>query len=223
VVVAAEYAGVVRTCLLAYKERGRRDLARPLAAALAAAVAERVDGPLWFVPIPSADAVARRRGGQHVERLARLTARILRRRGVAVRVAPILALAVDRPDNAELTAAERGLAAAGKYVARPGRARPSRSTRMVIVDDLVTTGNTVAAAAAALRVVGLSVAGAAAVAGTQRRTVCYTHSNNALRSVAVRSTCPASSSGLQWSVAREPGTSRADQDSHGVSAPTRLG
>jgi len=82
VVVAADYAGVVRDCLLAYKERGRRDLARPLAVALAAAVVELDGGPMWLVPIPSASAVARRRGGQHVERLARHAARALRRRGV---------------------------------------------------------------------------------------------------------------------------------------------
>jgi hypothetical protein len=79
VVVAADYAGVVRTCLLAYKERGRRDLTRPLAVALAAAVAEFGHGPVWLISIPSADAVARRRGGQHVERLARHAVRILRR------------------------------------------------------------------------------------------------------------------------------------------------
>ncbi len=175
---------------------------------------------MWLVPIPSAAAVARSRGGQHVQRLARRAARILRRRGVSVRVAPVLALASGRPDTAELTAAERGLAAAGKFVTRPQRVRRFRSTRVVIVDDLVTTGNTVAAAAAALRVAGLPVAGAAAIAGTQRKIPWYTHSNSALRSVAVRSAYTGGSPGLRRSVTRRPGTSPvADQDISGVSAP----
>jgi len=56
----------------------------------------------------------------------------------------------------------------------------------MIVDDLVTTGNTVAAAAAALRAADLRVAGAAAIAGTQRKNPWRTESNGALRSVAVR-------------------------------------
>jgi predicted amidophosphoribosyltransferase len=167
--VACAYAGPARALLLAYKERGRRDLARPLSVALAAAVSELGSGPLWLVPIPSAAAAARRRGGQHVERLAAHAARILRRRGDAVQVAPLLALVADTPDTAELTAAERGVAALGKFAVRRWCDDPPGATRVVIVDDLVTTGNTVAAAAAALRGAGLPVAGAAAIAGTQRR------------------------------------------------------
>ena len=185
--VVAAYAGVARSCLLAYKERGRRDLARPLAVALAVAICEFGDGPMWLVPIPSAGAVARRRGGQHVERLARHAARILRRRGVDVRVVPVLALTCDQLDSTELTAAERGIAAAGKFRARP---IPSRSTPVMIVDDVITTGNTVAAAAAALREAGLRVAGAAAIAATQRKNPSRTQSNTALRSVVVRSDHP---------------------------------
>jgi len=97
----------------------------------------------------------------------------------------VLGLTTDGPDSAELTAAERRTAAAGKFVARPQRVRLSRSTKVVIVDDLVTTGNTVATAAATLRGVGLPVAGAAAVAGTRRTFPRYTRSNAALRSVPV--------------------------------------
>ena len=142
---------VARSCLLAYKERGRRDLARPLAVALAAAIGELGDGPIWLVPVPPRAPWPVAAAASMSSGWPRHAARILRRRGVAVRVVPVLALTADRPDATELTAAERGIAAVGKFVARPVRVRPLRSTRVMIVDDLVTTGNTVAAAAAALR------------------------------------------------------------------------
>ena len=170
--VAGAYAGPVRASLLAYKERGRRDLGGVLSAALAGAVADLVrtaPRPLVLVPVPSVAAAARARGGQHVQRLADGAARTLRRRGIPARVAPILAVTADRPDTAGLSAIERGLAAVGKYGLRRGwSAALPRSGRVVIVDDLVTTGNTMAAAAAALRDAGVRVAGGAAVAGTQR-------------------------------------------------------
>jgi predicted amidophosphoribosyltransferase len=141
-IVAGAYAGPVRASLLAYKERGRRDLGGVLSAALAGAAADLVrtaPRPLVLVPVPSVAAAARARGGQHVQRLADGAARTLRRRGIPARVAPILAVTADRPDTAGLSAIERGLAAVGKYGLRRGwSAALPRSGRVVIVDDLVT-------------------------------------------------------------------------------------
>ena len=73
---AARYEGPVRAALLAYKERGRRDLAPALAELLARAVvasrlADPYAGGLVLVPAPSAHAAAAARGGDHVARLAR--------------------------------------------------------------------------------------------------------------------------------------------------------
>jgi len=174
--VAGPYAGAARACLLAYKERGRRDLAGVLAAALAAAVLELLGGerqPVWLVPVPSAARVARLRGGQHVQRLAAGAAGILGRAGVPAAVVPALRLSSGRPDSAALGAAERGVMSAGKFTADLHRSPAPRApvvcaARVLIVDDLVTTGSTIADAARALRAVGLRVGGAAAVAGTQR-------------------------------------------------------
>ncbi|MGA8516649.1 MAG: ComF family protein, partial [Pseudonocardiaceae bacterium] len=67
------YRGRLRTALLAYKERGRRDLAGPLGTALASALLalpipqRRGSGGFWLVPVPSRRVAAARRGGQHME------------------------------------------------------------------------------------------------------------------------------------------------------------
>src|SRR3954447_18326767 len=71
---AGEYADDLRTALIAYKERGRRQLANQLAGYLADAVdcAVRATGSLRpvLVPVPSSRPAARARGGDHVARLA---------------------------------------------------------------------------------------------------------------------------------------------------------
>src|SRR5690348_8842370 len=78
------YHGRLRAAILAYKERGRRDLANPLGAALAAALLQIRSlhpdcgsGTVWLVPVPSRNAAAGRRGGQHVALLARRAAAAL--------------------------------------------------------------------------------------------------------------------------------------------------
>ncbi|MGB6163401.1 MAG: ComF family protein, partial [Pseudonocardiaceae bacterium] len=74
------YRGRLRGALLAYKERGRRDLAGPLGSALAGALlrlkltAGPGSGGMWLVPVPSRRSAAARRGGPHVELLARRAA-----------------------------------------------------------------------------------------------------------------------------------------------------
>src|SRR5438445_8387688 len=61
---AAVYDAAVRSALLAYKERGRRDLARPLAELLARSVGAALaagrspPGRVVLVPVPSARSVA---------------------------------------------------------------------------------------------------------------------------------------------------------------------
>ena len=69
VLAAGRYTGPLRTALLRYKERGRRDLAGPLAELLAAPLrraARRAGAETWLVPAPSRPAAARARGGDHV-------------------------------------------------------------------------------------------------------------------------------------------------------------
>lgn len=165
---AAAYDGALRTALLAYKERGRRDLAAPLGALLGraarAALAERgppAAGGVVLVPVPSARAAAAARGGDHVLRLARYAAADC---GVRlVRGALTLTRAVR--DSAGLNPAERGSNMAGAIAARPAPA----GLAAIIVDDIVTTGSTLREARRALLSAGWPVLGAAVVAATQRR------------------------------------------------------
>ncbi len=153
---ASAYDGAVRTALLAYKERGRRDLAPPLRRLLAAAI-DALDRPdAVLVPVPSAAAARRARGGDHVARLLP--------RGRRARNALRLARAVR--DSAGLDIEAR---AANLAMALRGAAPPWPGAAAVVVDDIVTSGATLTEAVRALRAAGWTVSGAAVVAATQRR------------------------------------------------------
>ncbi|MGC4805036.1 ComF family protein [Micromonospora sp. DT233] len=173
-VALGPYGGVLREALLAYKERGRHGLARPLGGLLAEVVAEAVGGPrpVLLVPVPDTAAAARARYGDHLGRLARHAAVRLRRAGWPVRVSRPLR-ASPRPDSTTLDQAARARAAQGAFRARPGaagRPRPGAATPVVVLlDDIVTTGVTLAAAARVLRGAGLPPTVAAVLAATRKR------------------------------------------------------
>ncbi|WP_299034451.1 ComF family protein [uncultured Pseudokineococcus sp.] len=175
---AARYDGAPRRLLLAWKERGRHDLSPVLADALrrageGAVLAAVRDGDgaetLALVPVPSTRAAVRARGDDLVADLARRWARSLRHRGVRVRVEPVLALRAGAGDQVGRTATERAAARRG---ALHLRGRPP--ARCLLVDDVVTTGSTLAEAARVLSGVGTRVLGGAVVLaapppGTARR------------------------------------------------------
>ncbi|TAM90874.1 MAG: ComF family protein [Jatrophihabitans sp.] len=152
---AGAYAGGLRTALLAYKERGRRELALPLGMLLATALPPEPGGCV-LVPVPSRPAAARARGGDHVLRLARVAAR---ESGMPVRPALRLGRAV--ADSARLTRAQRRSNLAGAMAAEP-----APGATALVIDDIVTTGATLREAVRALRAAGWPVAGAAVVAAT---------------------------------------------------------
>ena len=152
------YRGRLRTTLLAYKERGRRDLAGPLGSALAAALLQlpvRGSG-VWLVPVPSRRVAAGRRGGQHVTLLAERAAASLAGAGVAAAVAPALRVGPGVRDSVGLAAAARQANLAGRVLPRRAGLPPA-GTAVVLIDDVVTTGTTAAACAAALLRTGVEV------------------------------------------------------------------
>jgi predicted amidophosphoribosyltransferase len=167
----AAYDGIVRAALLAHKERGRLALSRPLGRALAGAVGalELPPGPVLLVPVPSAPREVRRRGHDHARRLARAAAAALREAGVDARAASLLGHGRRVADQAGLDAAARQTNLGGALQVRGvGDGRLDR-VPVVVVDDVVTTGATVAEAARALSAAGAQLYGAATVAATVRR------------------------------------------------------
>ncbi|HEX5495207.1 MAG TPA: phosphoribosyltransferase family protein [Mycobacteriales bacterium] len=166
---AATYAGAARAAVLAYKERGRRDLAPALGTALGSA-AWRAAGrgrAVWLVPVPSRRSVARARGGDHVLRLARVAAGHLGRHGLSAEAHPALGMAGRPRDSVGLGARERAVNLSGAFRVTTQRAGPPGAV-LVLVDDVATTGSTLSEAARTLSAAGLPVVGAAVVAATPR-------------------------------------------------------
>jgi predicted amidophosphoribosyltransferase len=126
-----------------------------------------------LIPVPATATAVRRRYGDHMTRLARRAAGRLRAQGWPAGVAYPLR-ARPRPDSAGLSRAERERLAAHAFVAVPRRVAAVRravaaGATPVLVDDVVTTGLTLAAAARRLYASGLPVPLAAAIAATPRR------------------------------------------------------
>ncbi|MFE6691125.1 ComF family protein [Streptomyces sp. NPDC057743] len=164
----APYADEVRAVLLAHKERGALRLAAPLGAVLAGAVRGVGGGgggtPLLLVPVPSARKAVAGRGHDPVRRIAWAAAAELRRAGRGVRVLAVLRQRRAVVDQAGLAARQRLLNVAGALEVPGAAGRLLTGVSVVLVDDLVTTGATLAEAARALRAAGGRVVGAAVVA-----------------------------------------------------------
>jgi predicted amidophosphoribosyltransferase len=165
ITVMASYDGVTRAALLAFKERGRRDLAPALGARLAVAVTcagrtapEPV--PLLVVPVPASPAGRRQRGIDHVATLVRAAPGL---------PSPTSVLRWSRQvtDQTTLGSAARSANLAGALRADFPQASGERRPAIVLVDDVVTTGSTLQEAARACRRAGFQVVGAAALAATR--------------------------------------------------------
>lgn len=159
-----EYGGPVQRLLLAHKEHGRLQLTAPLGRALATAVQVHGRDPVVLCPVPSSPNAVRQRGHDHAMRLARAGAAALRSQGVDAVAARLLLPARQVADQSGLTTAAR---AANLH--RALRATGVLGGRVVIVDDVVTTGATLVEAARALTAYGHLVGGASVVAATARR------------------------------------------------------
>lgn len=162
---AAPYEGPVRAAILAYKERGHRDLAGLLGGLLGQACQASRRAPAVLVPIPARRAAALRRGDDAVTRIATRAAETI---GAAV----VTALRYRRPvaDQAGLGAAARAANLAGAL--ESSRSRHSRllpGSVIILVDDVCTTGATLAEAARVLRAAGRPPSAAAVIAAPRLR------------------------------------------------------
>lgn len=149
------FEGVAARVLRAIKEEGRTSLADALAPALAAALARAGAGDAVLVPLPTSRRSYRRRGYRVpdllVRRVGRRPSRLLR--------------------YARRTGDQRGLDrdARARNVAQSLVASGGAGLRVVVVDDVVTTGASLSEAVRALRAGGAEVVTAVTVAATPRR------------------------------------------------------
>jgi predicted amidophosphoribosyltransferase len=129
-------------------------LAVPFAAAVSASLA--CDPPAQLAAVPSSRAARRRRGYEPVRLLAGRA---------GIRLSPLFLPARAHAVQKGLGLAERARNLDGVFAL----AGPVGGIRVLLLDDVVTTGTTLAAAAGVLRAGGAEVAGAAVLAATPRR------------------------------------------------------
>jgi predicted amidophosphoribosyltransferase len=158
---------VLRQLVSAYKDDGRRDLRPVLAELLAQSMAVAGSGrSVVVVPMPSSRAAVRRRGDDPVGGLVAAAAAQI---AGAPRVLSVLRPRRRLADQSTLGHRERAANLAGAYAVRNGGAAELQGLAVVLVDDVVTTGATLAEAARVVRAKGGLVVGAATLAATQRR------------------------------------------------------
>lgn len=152
VVAWCRYEDAGREAVLALKHRGRRDLCRWLAAELAT-FAPPVEVVTW---VPASPRGRRERGYDQGALLARGVARRLGRPAV-----PLLR----RPRR---SASQRGRSKQQRLEGVTFEARRPVSGRVLLVDDVVTTGSSLSHAATALRRAGASAVTGLVVAAADR-------------------------------------------------------
>lgn len=169
----APYDGPVRRAVISWKDEGRHDLTGPLAAGLTSSLTAALEQsgratPVWVVPMPSRGPARRDRGADPIRELARRAAVSVRRAGREVHVVPVLRHRRAVADQSGLDAAGRAANLAGALEVRPALRDRVAGAVCLLVDDVVTTGATLAEGAAALRRAGADPAGAAVLAATRR-------------------------------------------------------
>lgn len=163
------YADQLRAVILACKERQGLTLVPVLAdlvtgSALALLRDRWTSGPVLVVPVPSARATRAERGFDLTGSMASSLAAVLRHRaGLDARACQALRPARRAVDQAGLSVQQRAANRRAGLVARTGP-----PGQVVLLDDLVTTGATLAESARALQQVGHTVLGAGVVAATPR-------------------------------------------------------
>jgi predicted amidophosphoribosyltransferase len=149
----AAYDGAIRRAVIAYKERGRRELAKPFGRLLAEALPALPGSAPRIVPVPSRLAAVRRRGGQHMLLIAKHT---------GAPVWPVLRMDRRAKDSVGLSPAARAANLAGRLTC----AALDRGTEVILLDDVITTGATAAACCAALTSAGAEIRAVLALTAT---------------------------------------------------------
>ena len=177
VLAAGTYSGALRAAILRHKEDGVRELAAPLGDLLGDLLADglqhvvgQAEAPFetpfetpsvravtLLVPVPSRAAAVRARGDDPWRRVTVRAVRALCSRGVEARLAPVLRMRSGVVDQAGLGPVERRRNLSGAMSvasSRLGRLA-GRPARVVLCDDVLTTGATLAEGVRALSAVGM--------------------------------------------------------------------
>lgn len=152
-VAAVDYGFPWDGLVAAFKFGGRVDLAEPLAQRLAQAVSASpvaVDDGTWVLPVPLAPARLAERGYNQAWELARRVARTL---GLPAH-AHLLQRPLDTAHQTRLDRTARVANLAGSFMVDPAQRGELAGRHIALVDDVMTTGATVAAAAAELKRAG---------------------------------------------------------------------
>lgn len=166
----AAYEGPLRTILSAYKERGRTALAVPLGEALATAIHAALkpqdhSPPPTLVWVPSSRASTRRRGHDPLRETVTVALHRLHADGIPLTSTPALRQRTHVADQAGLTATQRTTNLKGALEVTTALT----NRHVLLVDDVITTGASLAEAARALRAAGAEVTATATIAATPRR------------------------------------------------------
>ena len=163
----ATYTGVVPGVVVAWKDRGRADLTGPLTSSLRATgralgplLAAAVPGPLRVVGMPTTPAAHRRRGADLVAGLTAAVATGLVEGGASATAGSALRR---RPGRDQVGRSARDRRAVGVRLAR---GEDPAGRWYLLVDDVLTTGATLAACEATLTAAGGFVVGAVVLAAT---------------------------------------------------------
>lgn len=149
---ALVYGGAVRDVILAFKQSGRHRLARPLGPAMASALEPW--GDAMVLPVPSSTAGRRRRGYEPVELLVRAGGGLLCRPRLRI---------------LRSSGTQKGRSVSQRAAARRGSMRGSprlAGLRVVVADDVTTTGASLFEAVRAARAAGAVVVGTCCLAAT---------------------------------------------------------
>ncbi|MEO6996759.1 MAG: phosphoribosyltransferase family protein [Terracoccus sp.] len=189
------YAAPLDSVVTAWKDDGRRDLSALLAPLLAQSVRAAIDAAddrdaagspagraCLLVPVPSSRASVRRRGDAPLEGLvAAALGHLPPATTAGLRLVPALAHERVVVDQSRLGTERRRENLSGAMAVGARWRGCVKARRCIVVDDIVTTGATLAEAARALRAAGASDVEAAVIAATPRRIGSADHARSAAR------------------------------------------